>query len=117
MENSTESRGGVYPKIASDFAEESLFDIGNQLVGLDSRTNPFEEGENDRVEPDSEHEDKLHISTGPVTRARAKKLEQALQNLWTHIREEARSSKDEQVDSGLILVIKSAGPHQYTSGH
>ncbi|PKI57960.1 hypothetical protein CRG98_021646 [Punica granatum] len=71
----------------------------------------------DRVEPDSEHEDKLLISTGPITRARAKKLEQALQNLWTRIREEARSSRDEQVDLGLIFVIKSAGPHQYTSRH
>ncbi|XP_031375623.1 uncharacterized protein LOC116190098 [Punica granatum] len=83
----------------------------------DSRTNPFEEGGNDRVESVSEHEDKLHISTGPITRARAKKLEHALQNLWTNILEEACSSRDERVDSGLILVIKSAEPHQYTSGH
>ncbi|OWM89954.1 hypothetical protein CDL15_Pgr012591 [Punica granatum] len=71
----------------------------------------------DRDKPDSEHEDKLHISTGLVARARAKKLEQALQNLWTHIRKEACSLRDEQVDSGLILVIKSSGPHQYKSRH
>ena len=48
----------------------SPFDVGD---GWDSRTNPFQEGENDM-----NHDQGMSISQGPITRTRAKKLQQTL---------------------------------------
>ena len=48
----------------------SPFDVGD---GWDSRTNPSQEGENDM-----NHDQGISIPQGPITRTRAKKLEQTL---------------------------------------
>ncbi|XP_052173757.1 uncharacterized protein LOC127789046 [Diospyros lotus] len=56
------------------------------LLGEDSRTNPFEERGNDEnhheEQADSNHSsDPLHVPVGPITRARAKRLKEALNGL------------------------------------
>ena len=55
-------------------------------VGADSRSNSFEEKRNDA----NQHEqlqDPLHIPSGPITRARSKKIKEAfiglIQEIWT----------------------------------
>jgi hypothetical protein len=61
----------------SDF---SPFDVGD-----DSRTNPFEERVNDENQRAS-LKDPLHVSVGPITRARSKMIKEALnvliQEIW-----------------------------------
>jgi len=66
----------------SDF---TLFDVGD-----DSRLNPFEKRWDDEDQPNTKRNhasDPLKVPIGPITRARAKKLKEALnelvQNLWS----------------------------------
>jgi hypothetical protein len=61
------------------------FDIGD-----DSRSNPFEERGDDEDQPNTKHNyanDTLEVPIGPIIRARAKKLKEALnglvQNIWS----------------------------------
>ena len=55
----------------------SPFDLGDNL-----RTNPFEERGNDGVQVNKHaSRDPLHIQEGPITRAHAKKMQEALNGL------------------------------------
>ncbi|KAL3566434.1 hypothetical protein D5086_031849 [Populus alba] len=57
----------------------TLFDVGD-----DSRLNPFEERGDDGDQPNTKHNhanDPLEVPIGPITRARAKKLKEALNGL------------------------------------
>ena len=56
----------------------SLFDVGE-----DSRTNPFEERGND--ENHKAFKDPLHVPVGPITKARSKKIKEALNGLIQEI--------------------------------
>jgi hypothetical protein len=60
-----------------------MFDVGD-----DSRLNPFEERGNDEDQPNNKlnHvKDLLEVSSGPITRARTKKLKEALNGLVENI--------------------------------
>ena len=74
-----------YGNVSATFnvTDLSLFDAGH---GSDSRTNPFEEGGNDR-DPTSIPKDSLHGIGGPMTRAKTKKMQQALQGLIMELKE------------------------------
>ena len=56
----------------------SPFDVGD-----DSRMNPFEERGND--ENQQAFKDPLHVPVGPITRARSKKIKEALNGLIQEI--------------------------------
>jgi hypothetical protein len=63
----------------------TLFDVGDDL-----RSNPFEERGDDADQPNTKlnhAKDSLEVPSGPITRARAKKLKKALnevvQNIWS----------------------------------
>ena len=73
-----------YGNVSATFnvADLSLFDVGD---GFDSRTNHLEEGGNDR-DPPSQSKDPLQGIGGPMTRAKAKRMKQALQGLIMEIK-------------------------------
>ena len=54
----------------------SLYDVGE-----DSRTNPFEESENDTNKQDTSS-DPLQIPSGPITRAQVRRLQETLNGLF-----------------------------------
>ena len=58
-----------------NISDLSLFDVGD-----DSRLNPFEERGND-VNQQAPLKDLLHVLVGPITRARSKKIKEALNGL------------------------------------
>ena len=61
----------------------TLFDVGD-----DSRSNPFEERGDDEDQPNTKRNhanDPLKVPIGPITRARAKKLIEALNELVQNI--------------------------------
>ena len=73
------------------FATFNVSDLNPFDVGVDSRTNPFEEGGNDMI-PTAHKEfkagdyaakrsDPLQVSVGPITRQRAKKIKEAMAGL------------------------------------
>jgi len=60
-----------------------LFDVGD-----DSRSNPFEERRDDEDQPNTKRNhanDPLEVPIGPITRARANKLKEALNGLVQNI--------------------------------
>ena len=74
----------------------TLFDVGD-----DSRSNPFEERGDDADQPNTKRNhanDPLEVPIGPITRARAKKLKEALnglvQNIWSKMDLGLMSMKD-----------------------
>ncbi|GKV34697.1 hypothetical protein SLEP1_g43048 [Rubroshorea leprosula] len=86
--------------------------LSAKLLGDDLRTNPFEERENDGNQDDSistTSYDPLHTQGGLVTRARAKKIREALNGLieqiWVenNIQQANRSLDDYQ---GMINIIQ-----------
>ena len=67
-----------------NFSDLTLFDVGD-----DSRSNPFEERGDDEDQPNTKRNhanDPLEVPIGPITRAKTKKLKEALnglvQNIW-----------------------------------
>ena len=60
-------------------ATYNVFDLSPFDVGDDSRTNPFEERGNN--ENQQALKDPLHVPVGPITRARSKKIKEALNGL------------------------------------
>ena len=62
----------------------NVSDLSPFDVGDDSRMNPFEEMKND--ENQQAFKDPLHVSVGPITKARSKKIKEALdgliQDIW-----------------------------------
>ena len=57
----------------------NVSDLSPFDVGDDSRTNPFEERGND--DNQQAFKDPLHVPIGPITRARSKKIKEALNGL------------------------------------
>ena len=91
---------GKYGNMSATFnvSDLSLFDVGD-----DTRTNPFEERENDEnVAPqEGSSKDPLYIPGGPITRAKAKRMKEALtlliEDIW---REQAK----EELQGKLLWV-------------
>ena len=75
---------GEYGVIATfNVSDLTLFDVGD-----DSRSNPFEERGEDADQPNTKRNhanDPLKVPVGPITRARAKKLKEALNELVQNI--------------------------------
>ena len=93
----------------------NVADLSPFDAGFDSRTNPFEEGGNDTNQPVSTpdlgqsnkyKEDPLHITSGPVTRARAKKIREAMLLLVTEVASSMLRIK--VTEDGLVVNIISA---------
>ena len=60
----------------------NVSDLSHFDVGSDSRMNLFEEGRNDeKVGQNQSTKDPLHFLVGPITKARAKNLQEALNRL------------------------------------
>ena len=89
-------------------ATYNVSDLSPFDVGDDSRTNPFEERGND--ENQQALKDPLHVPFGPITRARSKKIKEALngliQKIWvdSNIRHSKLGPKE---DDGLINLIQA----------
>ena len=83
----------------------SPFDVGD-----DSRMNPFEERGND--ENQKALKDPLHVPVGPITRARSKKLKEALngliQEIWvnSNIGHSKHGPKEDEGVTNLIQAIE-----------
>ena len=78
---------GVSPTF--NVADLSLFDVGDD--SLDLRANAFQEGGNDedikdQAQDQKEAQDPIQGIGGPMTRARAKKAQEALQHMVTNLR-------------------------------
>jgi len=89
----------------SDF---TLFDVGD-----DSRSNPLEERGDDADQPNTRcnhANNPLKVPTGPITRARAKKLKEALnglvQNIWSKMDLEGLGTFKEHEVQPLIHLVK-----------
>uniref|UniRef100_A0A2N9INW5 Retrotransposon gag domain-containing protein n=1 Tax=Fagus sylvatica TaxID=28930 RepID=A0A2N9INW5_FAGSY len=67
--------------------------------GDDSRSNPFEERGNDENQQGHYLKDPLHVPVGPITRARSKKIKEAMQGLVQSTWDEA--SKSPTIKVGL----------------
>ena len=80
----------------------SPFDVGDDL-----RTNPFEERGND--ENQQAFKDPLHVPIGPITRARSKKIKEALngliQEIWAGSKV-GHSKLGPKEDEGVINLIQ-----------
>jgi hypothetical protein len=66
-----------------NFSDLTLFDVGD-----DSRSNPFEERGDDEDQPNTKRNhanDPLEVPIGPITRARATKVKEALNGLIQNI--------------------------------
>ena len=81
----------------------SPFDVGD-----DSRTNPFEERGND--EHHKTFKDPLHVPVEPITKARSKKIKEALnglnQNIWADSNT-GRFKLGPKEDEGVINLIQT----------
>ena len=88
----------------------NVFDLSPFDVGDDSRTNPFEERGND--ENYKAFKDLLHVPVGPITKARSKKIKEALneliQEIWAdfNVRHSKLGPKEDEVVINLIQAIK-----------
>ena len=88
----------------------NVFDLSPFDVGDDSRTNPFEERGND--ENYKAFKDPLHVPIGPITKARSKKIKEALneliQEIWAdfNVRHSKLGPKEDEVVINLIQAIK-----------
>ena len=88
----------------------NVFDLSPFDVGDDSRTNPFEERGND--ENYKAFKDPLHVPIGPITKARSKKIKEALneliQEIWVdfNVRHSKLGPKEDEVVINLIQAIK-----------
>jgi hypothetical protein len=82
----------------------SLFDVGDN-----SRSNPFEERGNDENQQ-ALLKDPLHVPVGPITRARSKKIKEALncliQDIWANSTT-GHSKLGPKEDEGVINLIQA----------
>ena len=94
-------------KVSATFnvSDLSPFDVGD-----DSRSNPFEE----RRDDENQHaptKDPLHVPIGPITRARSKKIKEALNGLIQDIWAESKVIMPKlgpNENQGLIHLIKAS---------
>ena len=86
----------------------NVFDLSPFNVGDNSRTNPFEKRGND--ENQQVFKDPLHVPVGPITRARSKKINEALdvliQEIWADSNA-GHSNLGPREDERVINLIKT----------
>ncbi|RVW13962.1 hypothetical protein CK203_114108 [Vitis vinifera] len=78
------------------------------LPGDDLRTNPFEERGND--ENQQAFKDPLHVPVGPITKARSKKIKEALNGLIQDIWADSNAGHSKlgpKEDEGVINLIQA----------
>ncbi|RVW64668.1 hypothetical protein CK203_065619 [Vitis vinifera] len=89
-------------------ATVNVSDLSPFDVGDDSRTNPFEERGND--ENQQAFKDPLHVPVGPITKARSKKIKEALngliQDIWVDSNV-GHSKLGPKEDEGVINLIQA----------
>ena len=87
----------------------NVFDLSLFDVGDDSRSNPFKERGNDENQQ-APLKDPLHVPVGPITRARSKKIKEALNGLiqdsWTDSTT-GHSKLGLKEDEGIINLIQA----------
>ena len=89
-------------------ATYNVSDLSPFDVGDDSRTNPFEERGND--ENLQAFKDPLHVPLGPITRARSKKIKEALNGLIQEIWADSNAGHSKlgpKEDEGVINLIQA----------
>jgi hypothetical protein len=82
----------------------SPFDVGDDL-----RTNPFQEGGNDvdiKATTSNPTNDPMHIPIGPVTRARARRFKEALNNFTRRILQQGEGFTMAEGEQRLVMCIK-----------
>jgi len=91
----------------------NVSDVTRFDVGDDSRSNPFEERRDDADQPNPKRNyanDPLEVPIGPITRARAKKLKEALnglvQNIWSKMDRERLGTFKEHEGQPLIHLFQ-----------
>ena len=86
----------------------NVSDLSPLDVGDNSRKNPFEERGND--ENQQAFKDPLHVPVGPITRARSKKIKEALnrliQEIWAYSNA-GHSKLGLKEDEGVIILIQA----------
>ena len=86
----------------------NVFDLSPFNVGDNSRTNPFEKRGND--ENQQVFKDPLHVPVGPITRARSKKINEALdvliQEIWADSNA-GHSTLGPMEDEGILNLIQA----------
>ena len=86
----------------------NVSDLSPFDVGDDSRTNPFEESGND--ENQQAFKDPLHVPVGPITKARSKKIKEALNGLIQEIWDDFNTGHSKfgpKEDEGVINLIQA----------
>ena len=86
----------------------NVFDLSPFNVGDNSRTNPFEKRGND--ENQQVFRDPLHVPVGPITRARSKKIKEALNGLIQEIWADSNAGHSKlgpEEDEGVINLIQA----------
>ena len=89
--------------VTFNVSDLSPFDVGDN-----SRTNPFEKRGND--ENQQAFKDPLHVPVGPITKARSKKIKEALNGLIQEIWADSntgRSKLGPKEDEGVINLIQA----------
>ena len=95
----------------SEYNISATFNVSNLSpfdVGDNSRTNPFEEKGND--ENQQPLKDPLHVPAEPITRARSKKIKEALNGLIQKIWVDSNTGHSKigpKEDDGLINLIQT----------
>ena len=95
----------------SEYNISATFNVSNLSpfdVGDNSRTNPFEEKGND--ENQRPLKDPLHVPAKPITRARSKKIKEALNGLIQKIWVDSNTGHSKlgpKEDDGLINLIQA----------
>ena len=87
----------------------NVSDLSPFDVGDDSRTNPFEERGNDENQQ-APLKDPLHVLVGPITRARSKKIREALHGLIQEIWADSKTGHPKlgpKKDEGIINLIQT----------
>ncbi|XP_012836525.1 PREDICTED: uncharacterized protein LOC105957140, partial [Erythranthe guttata] len=100
--------------LPSEYQVSSTFNVSDLSpfdVGSDSRTNHFQEGEDDTIHPITRGSaeldegvddlDELHVPRGPITRARAKRIEAAMLNLVEHELQKEELTKSSSIPAEL----------------
>ena len=87
----------------------NVFDLSLFDVGDDSKLNPFEERGNDENQQ-APLKDPLHVPVGPITRARSKKIKEALNGLIQDIWVDSTTGHSKfgpKEDEGVINLIQA----------
>ena len=96
----------------------NVFDLSPFNVGDNSRTNPFEKRGND--ENQQVFKDPLHVPVRPITRARSKKINEALDVLIQEIWADSNAGHSKlglKEDEGVINLIQAIKGWSSLIGH